>query len=148
MGRLPRFPSGGTNRIRFKGYNLSRMAPPSKMLINALPTTGSKITANIQNFAHETPLSCTNLRPRPKNAAQKSPKQTNKAPEKPRSLKQMYLIEALFANHNIQNHSVCSLHTLSTNTTQIADGLLNTILNDTIIRRNADVIQCKDSSLN
>ena len=32
MGRLPRFPYGGTNRIRFKGYNLSRMAPPSKML--------------------------------------------------------------------------------------------------------------------
>ena len=33
MGRLPCFPYGGTNRIRFKGYNLSRMAPPSKMLI-------------------------------------------------------------------------------------------------------------------
>ncbi len=32
MGHLPRFPYGGTNRIRFKGYNLSRMAPPSKML--------------------------------------------------------------------------------------------------------------------
>ena len=36
VGRLPRFPYGGTNRIRFKGYNLSRMAPPSKMLINAV----------------------------------------------------------------------------------------------------------------
>ncbi len=36
MWNFPRFPYGGTNRIRFKGYNLSRMAPPSKMLINAV----------------------------------------------------------------------------------------------------------------
>ena len=39
VGRLPRFPYGGTNRIRFKGYNLSRTAPPSKMLINLLLRT-------------------------------------------------------------------------------------------------------------
>ena len=32
----PRFPYGGTNRIRFKGYNLSRMAPPSKNVLTVL----------------------------------------------------------------------------------------------------------------
>ena len=41
-GIFPRFPYGGTNRIRFKGYNLSRMAPPSKILVN--------LGAKISNF--------------------------------------------------------------------------------------------------
>jgi hypothetical protein len=58
VGRLPRFPYGGTNRIRFKGYNLSRMAPPSKMLINAvgiIPDKNllqllAKSAANLQHF--------------------------------------------------------------------------------------------------
>ena len=36
MWNFPRFPYGGTNRIRFKGYDLSRMAPPSKMLIKTV----------------------------------------------------------------------------------------------------------------
>ena len=42
-GIFPRFPYGGTNRIRFKGYNLSRTAPPSKILVN--------LGAKISNFS-------------------------------------------------------------------------------------------------
>ena len=50
VGRLPRFPYGGTNRIRFKGYNLSRMAPPSKMLIKLSGLFPTKSAANLQQF--------------------------------------------------------------------------------------------------
>ncbi len=46
VGCLPRFPYGGTNRIRFKGYNLSRMAPPSKMLIKLSGLFPTKIFCN------------------------------------------------------------------------------------------------------
>ena len=46
MWNFPRFPYGGTNRIRFKGYNLSRMAPPSKMFINAVGIIPDKIFCN------------------------------------------------------------------------------------------------------
>ena len=64
MGRLPRFPYGGTNRIRFKGYNLSRMAPPSKMLmfcllccsvhcISALHTAKVKAFSKTQNIFYK-----------------------------------------------------------------------------------------------
>ena len=41
-----RFPYGGTNRIRFKGYNLSRTAPPSKIVIYCL----AKLMIMIPNF--------------------------------------------------------------------------------------------------
>ena len=56
MGRLPRFPSGGTNRIRFKGYNLSRMAPPSKMLITKLQNAATPLQIYAKN-----PILCNTL---------------------------------------------------------------------------------------
>ena len=56
MGRLPRFPSGGTNRIRFKGYNLSRMAPPSKMLITKLQNAAIPLQIYAKN-----PILCNTL---------------------------------------------------------------------------------------
>ena len=54
----------------------------------------------------------------------------------------------LLTNHNIQYHPISSLHTLGSDAAQIADSLLNAILNDTVVRRNADTIHCKDSCLN
>ena len=56
MGRFPRFPSGGTNRIRFKGYNLSRMAPPSKMLITKLQNAATPLQIYAKN-----PILCNTL---------------------------------------------------------------------------------------
>ena len=40
----------------------------------------------------------------------------------------------LFANHNIKNHLVSGLHAFSADAAEVADGLLNAVFNDTVIR--------------
>ena len=42
--------------------------------------------------------------------------------------------EMLLTHHNIQYHLVGSLHTLGTNSAQVADSLLNAVFNDTVVR--------------
>ena len=53
----------------------------------------------------------------------------------------------LFADHDIKNHLIGGLHTFSTDAAEVADGLLNAIFNYTVIGRDADVVHCKDGSL-
>ena len=51
--------------------------------------------------------------------------------------------EMLLADHDVKNHLVGCLHALGANAAKVADGLLNAILNNTVIWRNADIIKSK-----
>ena len=87
----PRFPYGGTNRIRFKGYNLSRMAPPSKKCVNLcrkgikifqiaqLPTKNCTKTHQQPKFAQKSAPNCTKTHQQPKFAQKTAPNCTIQA---------------------------------------------------------------------